>query len=316
MIIGKIMSKAIYVIEPEDSLSNVITLMNNNRCSCVLVSIQDTLVGIITERDVVGMLAGSVSKKSFEHISVYEVMTKDPICVQEKTTLPDALTLARNHRLRHFPVVNDNEKLIGLVTQTDIMNTYMELFEKQTQLEDVVKELQSLTLEDALLGIGNRRAMEADLAFNEASAKRYQKYYAVALLDVDYFKKYNDHYGHQAGDKALQAITQAIKSVKRDSDRLYRYGGEELLLIMPNTDRDGAKIAAERLRQAVEAMQHIHNESPLAYLTVSIGTASDQAGEWEALVKSADEALYAAKNGGRNMVCSANKNRCPQTMAS
>ncbi len=305
MIIADLMSKLDSYIEADESLSKVITLMNNKAYSCLLVVNEGTPIGIITERDLVRMFADSVAQKSFEDlsVSVADVMTTEPICVQEKTTLFNALALAHSHQFRHFPVVDENEKLVGLVTQTDIVNACVNLFEKQTQLEDAVEELKSLSLEDTLLNIGNRRAMEADLDFTEATARRYQKHYAIALLDVDYFKNYNDHYGHQAGDLALQAITKALKSIIRDSDRLYRYGGEELLLIMPDTKINGAQIGVERLRRIIENMQYPHEGSPMGQLTVSIGIASELAGDWQTLVKSADMALYAAKSGGRNKVC-------------
>ena len=112
-----------------------------------------------------------------------------------------------------------------------------------------------------MLKIGNRRAMEIDLAFTEADAKRHHKTFAVALLDIDFFKKFNDRYGHQAGDDALRDVAQAIKYSVRDSDRVFRYGGEEILILMPETEVVAAIKCAERVRKAVEHLAVPHLDS-------------------------------------------------------
>lgn len=122
------------------------------------------------------------------------------------------------------------------------------------------------------------------------------------MLDVDFFKSYNDKYGHQSGDQALLTIANIIKQVKLKSDRVYRYGGEEVLIIMTGTKLEGAKESAERIRAAIEEAQIEHLGSKLNVLTVSIGVSSEQAGNWKDMVKLADVALYHAKQTGRNCV--------------
>jgi len=232
-------------------------------------------------------------------------MTIEPVCVHESTSLYDGLLLAQSRGLRHILVVDENELLVGLVTQTDMTNAYVKLLERQTELETANQALHLLSFEDSLMGIGNRRAMEVELSFAEALEKRYKKTYAVALIDVDFFKKYNDHYGHQAGDDALVAIVCAIKSSMRETDKLFRYGGEEILLFMPETRAEYALIPAERARKAVQALQLPHSESPLDRVSISVGVAYEQGEEWQALVARADQALYKAKESGRDKVCEA-----------
>ena len=153
------------------------------------------------------------------------------------------------------------------------------------------------------MGIDNRRAMEVEMDFTEAYSKRYKKSYSVALMDVDYFKAYNDCYGHQAGDEALISIANALKNTMRETDRLYRYGGEELLMLMSSTSTEEAMIAAERARIAVDELKIPHVASPLEHLTISGGIASSDDEEWQVLVDSADTALYRAKANGRNQTC-------------
>ncbi|MCP4717455.1 MAG: diguanylate cyclase [Deltaproteobacteria bacterium] len=308
MIISELMTKVVAGIAPNDMFSAAVSLMREKNLSCMLVREKGKPKGIVTERDAVRFFAGAMAPGSdstmrFCDVPVSEVMTPDPVCVQETTSLYDALLLSRSRNLRHLPVVDQNGMLVGLVTQTDMVNAYVKLIERQTELETANQALQLLSYEDALMGIGNRRAMEVELRFTEASARRYNQTYAVALVDVDYFKQYNDHYGHQAGDAALVAIAKAITLSKRDSDRLYRYGGEEIILLLPETSGSHALAAADKARKAVQALGIPHEKSTFGLLTVSIGVASEQQDGWQSLINRADQALYSAKESGRNTVC-------------
>jgi len=251
------------------------------------------------------MLNITPANSYFHDVPVSDVMTTDPVCVHESTSLYEGLLLSRNRSLRHLLVVDKNGGLVGLVTQSNMTDAYIKLLERQTELETENQALYQLAREDSLMGIGNRRAMEVELSSAEALAKRYKKTYSVALIDVDFFKNYNDHYGHQAGDDTLVAIVCAIKSSMREIDKLFRYGGEEVLLLLPETIAEYALIAAERARKAVRALQLLHSGSPLDRVTISIGIASEQGEEWRALVARADQALYKAKASGRDKVCDA-----------
>ena len=144
--------------------------------------------------------------------------------------------------------------------------------------------------------------MEVDLAFTQAEAQRHKKSYGVGLFDLDRFKTFNDRYGHQAGDDALKAVAQTICGAIRSSDRVFRYGGEEILVLMPGADRDSAMVCAKRVREAIEALELVHEDSHTGFLTISGGVASDIAADWEVLVERADKALYEAKDSGRNKV--------------
>jgi diguanylate cyclase (GGDEF)-like protein len=302
MIIADLMTVITAGVSPQQSLAEAVLLMQEKQCSCVLVTEDEYPKGIITERDVVRFFLAMMSGELDPGTIVAEVMTKEPACIQKNTSLYDALMLSRSRHLRHLLVVDDQEKLIGLVTQTDMVNAYMKLIERQSVLETENEELQLLSNQDPLMKIGNRRAMQVELTFTEASSRRYDKSYALALIDVDFFKKYNDHYGHQSGDSALQLLATTMQLAMRATDRLYRYGGEELLLLMPETTMEEARVAAERVRKAVEVVQCPHSESPLSVLTVSIGVAADIAQPWQQLVARADKALYRAKDSGRNRI--------------
>ncbi len=173
------------------------------------------------------------------------------------------------------------------------------------QIEQMTQRLRQAAITDPLTGLGNRLALVVDLAQLHARVVRYGHSYCVALIDVDHFKAYNDTFGHPAGDAALQAISRAIQSTARAGDETYRYGGEELVVVLPEQDVAGALIALDRMRRAVEDL-HLENPgSSHGQVTISIGLALLRRGDGqepnEALA-AADTALYRAKSLGRNRI--------------
>jgi diguanylate cyclase (GGDEF)-like protein len=162
---------------------------------------------------------------------------------------------------------------------------------------------------DALTEMFNRRRFDEVMAQEWQRSRRLGLPLALLLIDADFFKAYNDRFGHQGGDAALKLIAGAIRgAVRRPSDLACRIGGEEFAVLLPGTSRDGAMVVAEMIRQSVIAAAIDHPDAPAGQLTVSIGAAQiDRAQEesWEVFVGSADVALYAAKARGRNNVSAA-----------
>lgn len=174
----------------------------------------------------------------------------------------------------------------------------------RAQLESVNLELLGRSLTDPLTGLGNRRRMEQDLAAADARAQRTGRPYAIALFDIDHFKLYNDHYGHPAGDDALRQVARALLRATRTAETLYRYGGEEFLVLLPDATVDGATAAAARMSRAVAELAIPHDARPMSppIVTVSGGVAG-----WTAesislpdVLQQADQALFRAKSAGRN----------------
>ena len=165
---------------------------------------------------------------------------------------------------------------------------------------------QVLATSDDLTGLANRRRLDEVLAAESARANRYGQSLGLAMIDIDQFKDYNDHYGHQAGDECLRRVAGTIAAAaKRAGDLAARYGGEEFVLILPDADAAAAQSVAEDLRKAIEALDLHHVRAPSGRVTVSIGVAalgSDGLKDPEALLHAADAALYRAKHGGRNQV--------------
>lgn len=167
--------------------------------------------------------------------------------------------------------------------------------------------LRRMAFIDGLTGLHNRRALDERLEVELRHAARNQQPLALALIDVDHFKLYNDHQGHQAGDEALRRVGMALQAcMLRPVDLAARYGGEELACLLPQTDAGGAQAVGERLRAAIEALALPHPHSPVApVLTISVGVASGPGrvdGDPQPLLRAADAALYAAKHAGRNCV--------------
>jgi diguanylate cyclase (GGDEF)-like protein len=156
---------------------------------------------------------------------------------------------------------------------------------------------------DALTGVSNRRTFDEDLG-NEASlALRSDRHLSAVLVDIDYFKMVNDTYGHIAGDEALRELADLMRSMLRDSDSVYRYGGEEFVLLLRDTDEQGAHEAAERLRRDVErAFAH---RAPSFTVSCGVATLGEHISSSGALVAAADQAMYEAKSSGRNRVVTA-----------
>ncbi|MEX1197373.1 MAG: diguanylate cyclase [Pseudohongiellaceae bacterium] len=178
--------------------------------------------------------------------------------------------------------------------------------ERTGQLEQANARLRSLSLLDGLLGIHNRRAFDHDLqtVFDEARASR--GHFQLLLIDVDEFKLFNDTYGHLRGDDALIRLAGCIQDSIRDTDRVYRYGGEELAVILSQPNAREAAAAAERILAEVRRMQLSFPETEAGIVTVSAGLASYSIEHQapEDLIREADRLLYQAKAGGRNRLCS------------
>lgn len=175
------------------------------------------------------------------------------------------------------------------------------------KLDTANQELLRLSSSDGLTGIPNRRYFDEALDREWRRSRRLGHELALIICDVDHFKRFNDFYGHQAGDECLRQVAQALAgAIDRGGDTPARYGGEEFVAILPDTDRDGAGIVAERIRQAVLALGIPHAQSIFGEVTISLGIACmvpDDKLQAKSLIQAADQALYQAKQEGRNRVC-------------
>lgn len=177
------------------------------------------------------------------------------------------------------------------------------------QLKQKTDLLDRMALLDGLTEIPNRRCFDTTLKREICRAARNGSLLALILMDIDFFKKYNDYYGHASGDACLQKVAKSLQgAIKRGADFVARYGGEEFVMLLPGTDLEGALYVAEKARRAVLELHIQHAASDIAeYVSLSLGVAAivvDQSVMPIDLIERADASLYKAKERGRNRICS------------
>jgi diguanylate cyclase (GGDEF)-like protein len=207
----------------------------------------------------------------------------------------DVLGMASRYELTVTPIYN----VLGA------LNGHLLILRDITEQRHTEDKLQQLALTDSLTGCLNRRAFFELAAPEFERSLRYHRPLSFILLDVDNFKKVNDTYGHLVGDQVLEGMAHACQHSLRDSDKLARYGGEEFVVMLPETDADGVRLAAERLRQIIETVAVKSGQSSV-HITASLGVTTfepDQAHySLDRLLGQADQALYRAKQAGRNRI--------------
>jgi len=281
------------------------------------------------------------------HQAIAQAVQIKPTVILQDLVMPglDGLTLVREYRnnplTRDIPIIvlstkedpliksaafaaGANDYLVKLPDNIELVariryhsRSYMTLLQRdeayralrvsQQQLLDTNLVLQRLMNSDGLTGLSNRRHFDEYLELEWRRAIREQSQLSLMMIDVDYFKAFNDNFGHLEGDEALRQVAKAIRaSCARPSDLPARYGGEEFALVLPNTSPGGARLLAEKLRLSVAGMNIPHiAPAPGSSLTVSIGVATvipPVGSNSRQLIQEADKGLYAAKNNGRNQV--------------
>ena len=319
--LADILTSNVDCLHPEATLNCAFqTLTVNNYSCCVVAGENQIPLGILTERDLVRIMSAKGDSTQVMAEVVTDHMISPPFTLPADTSLESAINLIETRNLRYLLVTSIGGAIIGIVTQTDIVKAYMRIMrhhsealeetisERTKELETANRKLVTLCMIDPLTGLGNRRALEVDIMKVHAAGIRHRRAYSVVLLDIDYFKKYNDHYGHQAGDDVLELVASHFRKSIRETDAVFRYGGEEFLMIMPDTNNEEALQPVQRIVKSLSELNIAHLDCPLQRLTTSAGIASShhqgqRLASWRQVVELADEGLYEAKGLGRNQVC-------------
>ena len=227
-----------------------------------------------------------------DHEADYRAMTKDGGYVW----LRDVVHVVRNLK-------GEVEALVGF------MFDISERKRTEQQVMALQRELEDLSFKDGLTGVANRRRFDALFATEWSAARRTQRPLSLAMIDIDFFKEYNDRYGHVRGDSCLQQVAQALRAgASRPRDFIARYGGEEFARVVPETDAGGALHIANRCREAViaAAIEHAGSSvAPIVTLSLGVGTISPSADDDPGkFIETVDRRLYRAKQDGRNMIVS------------
>ncbi len=255
------------------------------------VSVEDWATRMHPEdRDWVVNFCVSQSKSGVDHEADYRALTKDG----DYVWIRDVVHVARKEN-------GEVEALIGFMFDiSERKKTEQELIKLQ-------KELETLSFQDGLTGVANRRMLDSILDVEWLNARRNCQPLSVLLFDIDYFKQYNDLYGHLQGDDCLKTVAQTLDAVAaRPRDFFARFGGEEFVLVLPETDEKAAQAVADRCLKAILKLQIPHGASDVSQLvSVSVGMASvipDHDDDLATFIESVDRKLYQAKLEGRNRV--------------
>jgi diguanylate cyclase (GGDEF)-like protein len=220
--------------------------------------------------------------------------------------MPLVARLGRRRSLEHVGVITIARRGIEFdESQIDLFAYLGRQAAVSIENADLHETVQRQAVTDELTGLNNLRHFHDSLAGEIERSRRFNQPVALVMLDIDDFKAVNDTYGHQQGDIVLGKVARVLRELSRDIDEAARYGGEEMAVILPQTDLDGAELAAERMRQAIEqlSIERLDGDEPLT-VTASFGVASlpECAKDKESLIAEADAALYRAKRGGKNAV--------------
>jgi diguanylate cyclase (GGDEF)-like protein len=230
------------------------------------------------------------SKSGIDHEADYRALTRDGNYVW----IRDVVHVVRNEQ-------GEVDALVGF------MFDISERKKTEEKLIELQKELEALSYLDSLTGVANRRMFDIMLEREWADAQRNQQPLSLILLDIDYFKQYNDHYGHLQGDECLKQVAQTLSDVAtRPRDFLARFGGEEFVLVLPQTNAEAAKKIGERCRDFIAHAQIPHAKSFIGNnLTISLGIGTivpAKEDDQTAFIKEVDRRLYQAKQSGRNCI--------------
>lgn len=274
-----------------------------------LVEHPETIVGFLTSW--LGLHILGVDQSMARQIALIRTGVSPTVAFDQETAAHDRATRALIQlvgklyqvlTLQNTELAKANARLEERVQQRTA-----ELAQSNAELREANERLELFSQTDGLLQIANRGYFDKRLVEACSDAFRSRSPLGLLMIDVDFFKRYNDHYGHQAGDACLKLIAATVSgAMLRGTDLLARYGGEELVVILPDTDWQGTQQVAERVLDAVTALALPHTRSDVAgYVTVSIGGTSripSYGTAGEALLTEADAALYRAKEAGRNRV--------------
>ncbi len=290
---------------PDEQMHEILLHLKDAPNDCVIVLEENLPVGILTSKDLLGL----ISEVACGSRKVSEVMSSPIETMNIKDSISDALLFIKARHYKRIVVVDDTGCVMGIVTQQDLIsrtylkwsqlvNEHFHQFEELTQiLQQRNRHLTTLATKDALTGVHNRHLFTELFDKELSSMVRYKTRLALIMMDLDFFKRVNDTYGHNIGDYVLKTAAHIVKTAVRECDLLARWGGEEFVLLLPNSGCQEAYMAAEKIRKALEAFCF----DEVGQVTCSLGITEVVAGDTlESAIDRADAALYRAKGSGRN----------------
>ncbi len=300
--------KATTTYENTSTMQAIRLMKDNNSDSIIMIDDEHKALGIFTTKDFINLIHLNADLNS----PINKYMTS-PVCtLSEDSTISEAIDFIRDKHFKRIVVTNENNEITGILTQKELLriiyNKWIDFIKEEgdkiskmnEELLSKATKLEEKASFDFLTKLYNRRKFNSFLEYEISKANRYkEEILSLLLVDIDYFKNVNDTHGHLVGDNILQEVSKILTICSRDSDIVARWGGEEFVLMLPQTNIEQAFFVAEKLRATIEK----HKFDDVKHITCSIGVAQFHKNEnKDILFKRVDAALYKAKNSGRNRV--------------
>jgi len=294
-------------VNKEEKTSKILNEMIHNSFDNVVVVEDLKPLGILTTKDIMCLIKG----KSDLSLSIETYMSAPVDSIHKNASIKEALSFITKKHYKRVIVVDDKGKLSGIVTQKELISlTYSrwavlmqeyqkELSEINNMLEHKNKEYETMASTDSLTGLYNRHKFTELYVTSYKSMLQRESELSLIMLDIDFFKRVNDTYGHNIGDDVLVQISHSLLKVLRNVDIVCRWGGEEFVVLLPSTSLETATILAEKIRLYIKELEL----DRVGSISVSLGVCSIHSGEkLEESIDRADKALYLAKHSGRDCV--------------
>lgn len=300
--------KATTTYENTSTIQAIKMMKDNNSDSIIIIDDNHKAIGIFTTKDFITL----IYKDSNLNKPINLYMSKPVYTLNEDSTISEAIDFIRDKHFKRIVVTNDEDEITGILTQKELLriiyNKWIDFIKEEgNRISKINEELLSKTsrLEekasfDFLTKLYNRRKFNTFIEYEISKANRYkEQHLSLLLVDIDYFKSVNDIHGHLVGDNILQEVSKVLTVCSRDTDIVARWGGEEFVLMLPQTNVEQAFLVAQKLRATIEK----HKFDVVSHITCSIGVTQFQKNEdKDTLFKRVDSALYKAKKAGRNRV--------------
>jgi len=294
-------------VNRDEKISSLLKDMANNFYDNVII-IQDFIpIGIFTTKDIMRLIKNDINLD----VEIYKHMSSPVQSIHKNSSIREALNFIRENNYKRVIVVEDNGTLAGIISQKELISlTYSkwavmmkeyqeELSEINTILRNKSAEYEHIASTDPLTGLYNRYKFSELYVSSYKSMIQRHNDMSLVMLDIDYFKRVNDVYGHNAGDATLIQVSHAILRTLRNIDIVCRWGGEEFIILLPTANLSNATTLAEKLRAQIEK----NDIDIVGNITASFGVAQVKEGDdMESVIDRADKALYLAKHSGRNCV--------------
>jgi diguanylate cyclase (GGDEF)-like protein len=300
--------KATTAYENTSTIQAIRLMKDNNSDSIIIINDNHKAIGIFTTKDFINL----IHQNSDLNNPISKYMTSPVNTLSEYSTISEAIDFIRDKHFKRIVVTNEHDEITGILTQKELLriiyNKWIDFIKEEgNRISKMNEELLSKTTKleekasfDFLTKLYNRRKFNSFLEYEISKANRYkEQHLSLLLVDIDYFKNVNDTYGHLVGDNILQEISKILTICSRDTDIVARWGGEEFVLMLPQTNIEQAFFVGEKLRATIEK----HKFDDVKHITCSIGVGQfHQNEDKDTLFKRVDAALYKAKNSGRNKV--------------